>query len=185
MLTPDQEKYLKIIPEDKKTIIQDFNPAVKVASDEVVVKIKAEKPDWNVWPMGSSELGIAGQNDIDINIPIHPEEIKGYLPELEKLFGPPRQKEKLPMKWELNQDGFEVELYLTDSTTKTFQEHLDVFTMLKENAGLRARYEEIKKSSNGGSFREYMKKKYEFFNKILENSKGKSAAVGECDDFGK
>lgn len=183
MLTLDQEKYLETFPEDKKIFIQDFNPAVKIASDKVVQKIKSEKPSWNVWPMGSSELGIAGQNDIDINIPIHSEQVQEYLPKLEELFGSPRQKEKLPMKWELEQDGFEVELYLTDSTTKTFQEHLHVFTMLRENPSLRASYEKIKKSADGGSFKEYIKKKYEFFNEILDGRKGKSIAVGEDQDF--
>lgn len=183
MLTPDQEKYLETIPKDKKIFIQDFNPAVKIASDKVVVMIKAENPGWNVWPMGSSELGIAGQNDIDINIPINEDQVQEYLPKLEKIFGSPRQKEKLPMKWTFDQDGFEVELYLTNSNTKTFQEHLDVFTMLKEHPGLRERYEEIKKSANGGSFREYMKKKYELFNEILEGREGESKAVAEGQDL--
>lgn len=183
MLTPDQEKYLETIPEDKKIFIQDFNPEVKVVSDKIVAKIKAGNPDWNVWPMGSSELQIAGQNDIDINVPINPDQIEEYLPKLEKLFGPPRQREKLPVKWEFEQDGFEVELHLTDSTTKTFQEHWDVFWMLKDNPGLRTRYEEIKKSADGGSFREYMRKKYELFNEILEGRDGKSAAVAEGQDL--
>ena len=183
MLTKEQEKYLETIPEDKKIIIQDFNPVVKVASDKVIAKIKTENPDWNIWPMGSSELSIAGQNDIDINIPIHADEVQDYLSILEELFGPPSQKEKLPMKWQYEQDGFEVELYLTDSKSETFQEHLDVFVMLKNNSGLRKRYEEIKKSSNGGSFKEYMKKKYEFFNDILEGREGKSAAIFEGQDL--
>ena len=183
MLTQEQEKYLETIPENKKIFVQDFNPAVRVASENVVSKIKSENPDWDVWPIGSSELGIAGQNDIDINIPIKPDEVDNYLPKLKKILGPPRQKEKLPMKWEFTQDGFEVELYLTDSTIKTFKDHLDVFTMLKEHSGLRARYEEIKKSADGGSFREYMKKKYELFNEILEGREGESMAVAEGQDL--
>ncbi len=183
MLTQDQEKYLETIPEDKKIFVQDFDPAVKRTADEVVVSIKARGPDWNIWPMGSSELGIAGQNDIDINIPIHPEKYGEYLPTLIELFGQPLQKDKLPMKWQFEQDGFEVELYLTDSTTKTFQEHLEVFTALKNDPALRKQYEEIKKSASDGSFKDYMRVKYEFFNEILEGREGKSAAIFETQDY--
>lgn len=167
MLTPDQEKYLETIPAGKKIAVQDFNPAVKVASDKVVSAIKTQQPDWDVRSMGSSELGIAGQNDIDIAVLATQATYHDYLPTLESLFGPPHQKEKLPMKWEFNQDGFEVELHVADSTTTTFQEHLEVFTILKEDAELRASYEGLKKSCDGGSFKEYMKKKYEFFNEML------------------
>ena len=179
MLTQNQDRYLETIPEDKLTHIQDFKPAVKEASGKVVEKIKEGNPDWNVWPMGSSELGIAGQNDIDINIPIKPAEVPNYLPRLKALFGEPRQSEKLPMKWVFEQDGFEVELYLTDGTSETFKEHLAVFTEIKYRSDLRLRYEEIKKNFDGKSFKEYMRAKYEFFNDILESQKGKSAAVAE------
>ena len=167
MLTEDQQKYLNSIPEDKRITVFDFDPAVKTASDKVIARIQAWQPNWDVCSMGSSELGIAGQNDIDMNIPIHSDEAMNYLPTLEQLFGPPRQRKRLPIKWIFEQDGFEVELYLTDKTTETFQEHLMVFELLKNQPELRARYETIKKSADGGSFRDYMKKKYEFFNEIL------------------
>lgn len=182
-LTEPQEKYLATIPEEKKITIQEFDPAVKVASDKIVAKIKAIKPDWNVWPMGSSELGIAGQNDIDINIPVRADQYRDYLPTLKELFGPPRQENKLPIKWEFQQDGFDVELYLTDTNSEGFKEHSDTFWMLKEHPGLTKRYEELKKSANGESFREYMRRKYEFFNEISEGRERKSAAVMEGQDF--
>lgn len=182
-LTEAQAKYLTTIPEDKRIVIHEFDPAVRAASDKVVAKIKAVKPDWNVWPMGSSELGIAGQNDIDINIPTRTDQYQDYLPTLKELFGSPRQEEKLPMKWEFQQDGFDVELYLTDAHSEAFKEHLDTFWILKEHPGLTKRYEELKKSANGESFREYMRRKYEFFNEISEGRNGKSAAVMEGQDL--
>jgi len=183
MLTLNQEKYLATIPEDKKIVVQDFNPAVKVAADKVIAKIHAVKPDWNVWSMGSSELGIAGQNDIDINITSSPDKYAEQLPILVELFGEPRQRERLPMKWTLEQDNFEVELYLTDATSEMFKEHLDVFRMLKDSRGLSERYEAIKKSASGGSFRDYMRKKYEFFNELLESREAGLNAMGEGQDL--
>ena len=185
MLTEDQEKYLETIPEDKGVIVQDFNLAAKKTAREITDRIKAAGIKSEVWNISSSELEIAGQNDIDINVLSSPDKYRGELPILEKLFGKPKQTEKLPMKWEFEQGGFDIELHLTDATTPTFQEHLRVFTELKYNPELRHRYEEIKRSCSGKSFREYMCKKYEFFNEILESSKGRSAAVGDLDDFGK
>lgn len=155
------------MPDDKIIIVQDFNPGAKRAADEIVGQIKAAGIQSEVLNIGSTELGIAGQNDIDINVLSSPDKYADESPILEKLFGPPRQKQRLPMKWEFKQDGFEVEVYLTDATTPTFREHLVVFTAIKNSPELRSRYEEIKKSCDGKSFREYMAKKYELFNEIL------------------
>lgn len=185
MLTQEQEKYLETISEDKKASIHAFNPAARKAAHEIIDKIKTAGIKSEVWNISSSELGIAGQNDIDINVLSSPKKYRDELPILEKLFGQPRQTETLPMKWEFEQDGFGVELHLTDATTQTFKEHLDVFSELKYNPSLAAKYEEIKKSCIGKGFKEYMRKKYEFFNEILEDIKSESAAVGELDDFGK
>jgi len=42
-----------------------------------------------------------------------------------------------------------------------------VFEILKNNERLLKEYEELKENMNGKSFREYQKRKYEFYHKIL------------------
>ncbi len=167
MLTLDEEKYLASIPKDKKVSIQDFDPRVTDVANEIIAKIKRTGIKSEVWNMGSSGLEIAGQNDIDLNVLSSPNTYKEDLAMLETLFGSPRQKEILPMKWEFQQSGFDVELHLADATTKNFIAHLKVFTALKNDAKLRRQYEKMKQSYHGESMREYMKKKFEFFHEIL------------------
>lgn len=166
MLSQDELNYLAAIKQDKTVSIQDFDPEVTAVANEIITKIKAAGITSDVWNVGSSGLEIAGQNDIDLNVLSAPDRYKADLEVLEKLFGAPRQKKTLPMKWEFTQDGFEVELHLADATTETFKDHLKVFTALKNDAELRQRYESMKKSYNGKSLKEYMKQKFEFFHAI-------------------
>ena len=167
MLTPDEEKYLAGIQENKKIFIQEFNPATKEVTNRIIARIQAEKPGIEVSNFGSTALEIAGQNDIDLNVLSSLDAYTDDLPILEKLFGQPKQKERLPMKWEFMEDGFEVEVYLSDKNSPTFQDHVRVYTAMKENPALAREYEDLKRSFDGGSFREYMRKKYELFHRIL------------------
>lgn len=168
MLTQDQQKYLETIPEDRTIIIQDFNPSAKETALEIMKRIKSAGVKSEVLNMGSTELEIAGQNDIDINILSSPDRYKEELPILENLFGQPFQRESLPMRWEFKEKGFGVDLHLTDTSTENFKQHLDIFSAFKNNQSLLKEYEELKRSCSGKSLREYMIMKYEFFNEILK-----------------
>lgn len=166
MLTEDQEKYLLKIPEDKKVKIAPYNPEVIEVVKGIKKKIFESGIDLEVLHMGASALGISGQGDIDVYILCNQEDFNKYLPLLEKIFGP-----KVPgisiNEWDLNIDDFEVEMYLTDPKTPSMKRQIDVFEKLKSNKELLDEYESIKSSADNISFREYMRRKYEFFNKIL------------------
>lgn len=47
------------------------------------------------------------------------------------------------------------------------KEQIELFHIFKEKPDLLKEYEQIKLASNGIAFREYMRRKYEFFNKVL------------------
>lgn len=168
MLTPNQEKYLQTVPEDKVTIIQSFDPKVREAARRIIREIKNEMPELEAFFGGASALGIAGQNDIDINLLSTPEEYGKYLPALSDLFGQPTTTNPALIKWEFNKDGFGVELYLTDRNSPALQEQIKTYELLRDNKNLLKEYEQIKLASGGLPFREYMRRKYEFFNKISE-----------------
>jgi|SRR3989344_5964318 len=166
MLTENQEKYLNKIPEDKKVKIIPYNPKVKEVVDDIKKKILEEGINLEVAHMGASALGISGQGDIDLYILCKEEDFNIYIPRLEKLFGS-RVLGILIYKWQLNIDGFEIEMYLTDPSTPSMKEQIDVFAKLKNDKELLNEYESIKSSADSLSFREYMRRKYEFFNRIL------------------
>jgi len=167
MLTPNQEKYLQTIPTDKVTAIKPFDPKVQETAQAIIQQIKNESPNLEIFFGGASALGIAGQNDIDLNLLSTPEDYGKYIPTLTELFGQPAKTNPTLVKWEFNKDGFDIELYLTDKNSKELKRQIAVFDKLKTDLKLLKEYEQIKLASNGLPFREYMRRKYEFFNKIL------------------
>ncbi len=167
MLTSNQEKYLLTIPEDKKISIQPFDPKVKETGLQIVKEIENKLPQLNVHFGGASALGIAGQNDIDLNALSSPDEYSRYLPGLITMFGEPAKNTPNLVKWEFDKNGFEVELYLTDRDSTSLQEQIKTFELIQNNQDYKKEYEQIKLACDGLSFREYMRRKYEFFNKIL------------------
>lgn len=167
MLTLNQEKYLFSIPEDKIINIKSFNPKVKDTAQDIINKIKEKLPEAKILFMGASALEIAGQNDIDITV-LSNGKFYEYSRLLENIFGKPKKSNSILIKWEFQQGGFEVELYLNDDISPILEEHINTFNLLKNNKDLLIKYEQIKLEADGLSFREYMKRKYEFFNKIME-----------------
>lgn len=163
MLTKDEKDYLKKIPASKKASIKPFDQQAKKVGDSVVSKIKKALPKVKVLFMGSTALGIAGQNDIDIYVLSEPKDFDKYLPNLKKLFGAPKHIHKTFIEWKFDKSGYPVELYLTEPPEK----QIKVFEILKSNKKLLKRYENLKLKFNGKSFRDYQRAKYEFYNQIL------------------
>ncbi|MCL5091064.1 MAG: GrpB family protein [Patescibacteria group bacterium] len=166
MLTQNQEKYLLTIPEDKVVKIFPYNSKAKLVAEEIISKIKETFPELEILFIGAAALGISGQDDLDINILSTSENFDKQLPGLVKIFGEPIIK-GTSIKWSFEKEGYEVELYLTDKESVGFQEQLKVFDLLKNNVDLLKEYEELKSKANGVPFREYQRRKYEFYNRIL------------------
>lgn len=166
MLDANQEKYLQKIPENQVASIKPFDPRAKSVVADIVAEIKHTAPDLKVLFMGAAALGIAGQNDLDLYIFCPEQDFEKYLPGLEAHFGKKIQGISI-VKWEFARDSFPVELYLTDPESPSMKEQIRMFEILKNDPKLLDEYEKIKLSSDGISFREYMRRKYEFFNRAL------------------
>lgn len=168
MLTSNQEGYLKTVPEDKLAKVVPFDPATQTTAQEIISEIKDVLPEAEIYYIGSSKLGIAGENDIDMTVMANGH-FESYAEVLESLYGKPHHTNlnNKYIKWELIRNSFPVELHLNDVITPNFQEQLDSQKILEQNEDLRKEYEEIKLACNGLSWKEYLIKKYEFWNRIL------------------
>jgi len=169
MLTENQKEYLLKIPADKTVKIFPYDPKISSIVQDIKDKIVNAGINLEVKFMGASALGISGQGDIDLYILCPEKDFQAYLPRLEEIFGP-KVRGITIIKWQLEKDGHEIEIYLTDPNTPSMQEQIKVFEILKNDPLLLKEYESIKSSADGQSFREYMKRKYEFFNRILKLS---------------
>ena len=167
MLTSDEENFLKTIPASKKVSIKPFDPRIKDISKNLILDIKNVCSDLEIIHMGASGLEISGQNDIDIYALANPIDFDKYLPALTKLLGEPLHSHKSFVEWKFFKEGFEVEFYLTDPDSSSMQRQIKVFNILKSTPKLLEEYKNMKESMNGKSFRDYQRKKYEFYAKIL------------------
>lgn len=168
MLTDDETNYIKQIPSDKVVFIKPYNTRIEKIAGELINRIHDELPDLLLVHMGASGLGISGQGDIDLYAMASPVDFSTYLPVFQELFGEPVSKRDDSIAWEMEIEGYPIELYLTDPNSKAMQRQLKVFEILKDNSKLLEEYKELKEKMNGKSFREYQMKKYEFYNRILE-----------------
>ncbi|MFH1528027.1 MAG: GrpB family protein [Bacteroidota bacterium] len=168
MLTKAQEKYLQTIPKDKIAEIKPWDPLIKMAALKLINCIKSAVPMLEVFYSGASALEISGQNDIDITIKCPLNDFGKYLPDLKIVLGEPDKIGKENIRWEpIYFDGYEAEVYMTDPNSPVLQEHIKIFELLKNKSALRQEYEQLKKECEGISYREYQKKKYEFYNRII------------------
>lgn len=169
MLTWDEEDYLSKIPKDKMVLIKPYNKRIKEIAGEINRKISSAVPGLEIRHMGASALEISGQGDIDIYIFCHPKDFDKYIPSFVSVFGEPKSKKYDSIAWKLSKERYEVEIYLTDPSSKPMQRQIAIFEVLKNDKKLLDKYKKIKEELNGKSFIEYQKRKYEFYHQILDN----------------
>lgn len=169
MLTKDEEDFLDKIPVDKKVNIYPFDPKVTKVSKGLIQSINDVYPDLEVKHMGASALEISGQNDVDIYAFSTPLDFDNFLPGLIKLFGQPIHKHENFIEWKLKRNGIDIEFYLTAKESETMEKQIAVFEKLNNNKELLEEYENLKANMHGKSFKEYQKRKYEFYHKILDS----------------
>lgn len=167
MVTKDEEDFLSK-QKDRIVSVKPFNPNCRKVSQDIIKKILSVSPDANVRHLGASSLGLSGQNDVDLYVLSKPEDFDKYLPGLIKLFSETVWRKYDSNAWKFKQDGIEVELYLTDPTSKPMKRQLGVYEALKSNRTLQKEYEALKEKFNGKSWLEMQKAKYEFYHKILD-----------------
>lgn len=167
MLKESQENYLASLPEGRVIDIKPFDPRAQELGKEILTELQVALPDARIQFGGAAALGIAGQNDIDILIlsstPMHEQ----YRTIIEGLYGAPsRIGLSKSVKWEFVRDGFDVEIYMADEHSAAAKEQMRIFELLSSSEELRKAYEQVKLPYGPIDFKEYMRKKYAFFNNL-------------------
>jgi len=168
MLTQDEKKFLKTILSDQKVRIIPFNEKAIKIGKQIIAKVKKVIPELDVRHMGASGLRISGQPDLDIYALADSKDFERYFPSLVKIFGKPKNSRPHSIAWEFSQEGYHVEFYLTDPKSPSMKRQITVFEILRNNKKLVKEYERLKSSMNGKSYRDYQKRKYEFYHRILK-----------------
>jgi len=167
VLNQDEENYIRSIPNDKKVEIVPFSKRATELASEIISEIKKAAPDLEVKHLGASGLGISGQRDLDIYALTRPDKFRNYLSSLIKIFGKPKSSKADSIAWEFEREGYSIEFYLTDPNSTPMKRQITVFNILLSNQKLLKAYEKLKEGMNGKPLRDYQRKKYEFYHRIL------------------
>lgn len=170
MLTENQKRWIGNLRDDDEVKIYPFDKI----SEEKFKKVKAEileriLREIDVEHRGSTSLGIAGQNEIDMYIPLSPEEFCNgeFVSELTALYGPPKSIHKTRTRFQTIEDGKKIDIFLIDEESSEWLDGLKFEDYLKNHEEALREYEELKYRCDGLSTRKFYEKKVAFINDIL------------------
>ncbi len=168
MITREQKKWLSQLSNTKIVEIVPYDPKVKSVFEKVKQEIQSFMNGAQVIHRGSTALGIAGQGEIDLYIPVLKNNFDKNLKKLIIHFGEPGSiypfKRARFVKYI---DNTKIEIFLINKEDENYKNSVKFENYLKENPESLKKYEELKRESNGLTVQEYYRIKIEFINGIL------------------
>ncbi len=117
---------------------------------------------------GASALGISGQDEIDIYVPIVPSRFDETTNIIAKLFGAPRSHYPLERaRFVTNIGGKHIDVFVINEEGDGWKESEKFYHLLMSQPDILSRYRNLKESLSGKSTREYYRSKTEFINELL------------------
>lgn len=170
MLRKDQKEWINHLSDDSKIKIVPFDPSSQEKFEKVKLLIQSKLGhETQIEHRGATSLGISGQDEIDIYIPVLRGDFNKYLKPLTELFGEPRSHYAFGRaRYVTSIDGKHVDVFLINKEGSGWTEGLRFENYLKENPQVLEEYRKLKESGDGFSTREYYRRKIEFINDILE-----------------
>jgi len=169
MLRPEQQKWIDHLRDDDHIVIKPYDSTTPQKFKAIRRKIKfALGKDVRVKHCGATALGISGQDEIDVYVPIPSNRFDELLTPLTNLFGPPRSHYPLERaRFVTDEGGKHVDIFLINETCRGWTDGRKFETYLRNHPEALEGYRQLKESGDGLSTREYYRRKIEFINDIL------------------
>jgi len=170
MLTKKQKEWINLLSDDDEVEIIPYDKRSKEIFKRVKEEIKINIGDeTRVEERGSTSLGIAGQNEIDVYVPISPDIFysKTLVPELTKIYGLPKSIHKTRIRFQFIDDGKKIDIFLIDEESAEWINGVKFENYLKTHQEALKEYKKLKHACNGLSTRKFYEKKVAFINDIL------------------
>lgn len=169
MLSPDQEKWLAHLPDNDRITIIPFDASAKEKFEAVKIKIQAVLgKDFQVFHRGATNLGISGQDEIDIYVPVPENQFNSLIAPLTAAFGNPRSHYPLErVRFATIEEGKHVDIFLINESCQGWLDGVKFENYLISNPTVLQDYRLLKEASEGLSMREYYYRKLLFFNEIM------------------
>jgi GrpB-like predicted nucleotidyltransferase (UPF0157 family) len=170
MITAKQQKWLDHLSDKDTVKIYPYDIKAPYKFD----KIKAQIQDklgktTEVLHRGASSMGISGQGELDIYIPVSEKEFDEQLGSLTELYGNPGTVYPLERaRFVTHIDGTKAEVFLINKSSQGWLDGIKFEGYLRKNPDSLEEYQKLKENNDGQSTREYYRHKIEFINEILE-----------------
>jgi GrpB-like predicted nucleotidyltransferase (UPF0157 family) len=171
MLTQNQEKWVNHLSDKSKIKIIPFDPTCQEKFEKIrtIIQLKLGLII-QVEHCGATSLGISGQDEIDIYVPVLPEVFNDYLIPMIELFGEPKSYYPIERaRFVIFEDGKHIDVFLINKESLGWINGLKFENYLKTHPEDLEKYKILKEQGDGLSTREYYRRKIEFINEILKN----------------
>ncbi|MCX6713446.1 MAG: GrpB family protein [Candidatus Vogelbacteria bacterium] len=171
MLSVEQQKWIDHLSDSDLIEIFPYDPRA-----EEVFKIVREKiqtalgKEINVEHHGATSLGISGQDEVDIYLPVDPSKFNQMVDLLTGVFGPPGSIYEQRARFPFQVDGKRTDVFVVKADEPGWKDSLRFENYLKNNHTALDDYRVLKETGHGLSLREYYRRKIEFINSILEKA---------------
>lgn len=170
MLTPLQQEFVNRRP-DSNIVVIPFDPTSNEKFKQIKKEIQSVLGNVEVLHRGSTGLGVAGQPEIDIYIPLPNEEILESTEKMKVIFGDPKSiypNERTKFIKYIEQTM--IEIILVNKTCKSWIDGEIFFNYLENNEEAKMEYDKLKGVGEELSIRDYYIRKFEFMNSILQKA---------------
>lgn len=170
MLTKQDIQWLSHLSNSKKVRIVPYNPKVK----DLFEKQKKEILDIvgqnvEVLHLGASGMGISGQEEIDLVVPISLDCFDEFIEKFKKIYGDPKSfSPNNRIRFNHKQGHINIEIVIVNRDSEGWKRNIAFENYLKSHPEALEAYRKLKEANDGKSLREYYRKKIEFINDILE-----------------
>lgn len=173
MVTIDQQKWIDHLSDKVKIVIKPYDPSCIEKFERVKNIIQNFlREDIEVRHCGATSLGISGQDEIDVYIPVIKKNFNNYILKLTQLFGKPRSHYPLERaRFVTEVDKKHIDIFLINSESEGWIKSVKFENYLRNNPEFLEKYKNLKENGNGLSVREYYGRKIEFINEILKKTK--------------
>ncbi|MDO8728398.1 MAG: GrpB family protein [bacterium] len=172
MLTPQQERWINSLSNVKNIKILPFDTESDKKFDRVKEQIQfVLGTETKVVHKGATSLGISGQGELDIYVPVSPEKFDVMVTNLEKIFGKPGSLYPLERaRFVHSVDETKVEVFVINEQGEGWLDSEKFEGYLRSHPKALEEYKILKEAGHGLTVREYYRRKIEFINNILSKA---------------
>ena len=170
MITPEQEIWILHLNDTKKIKIIPYDPKVKMIFKEMKKEIQNVLGEVKVKHCGATSLGISGQGEIDLYIPVPKNFFNERLEKLIKYFdkvgsGYPLRRARF-VKYV---DEIKIEIFLINKESDDWKNCVKFENYLKQHPEALGEYKKLKENIRAVKKLTNYRKKLEFINKVINS----------------